>query len=190
MNSGTHSIAGLLAGVILSAGGHMEPTQTLVLAAAGAFGALLPDIDLPVSTIGRRLRLVSIPFGLIFRHRGFTHSLAALALVTLVAMHYGGLYGVALALGYATHLLADMLTRSGVQLFWPLARPVHALPRRFRLTTGGDAEESIGLALLIALLVVFWFSAPETFRRDFGDFVAHIMDCDSLMPPGSTGVCL
>ncbi|WP_427925738.1 metal-dependent hydrolase [Shewanella algae] len=39
------------------------------------FGSLLPDLDHPSSTIGKRVLFVSVPLAGLFGHRQFTHSI-------------------------------------------------------------------------------------------------------------------
>jgi membrane-bound metal-dependent hydrolase YbcI (DUF457 family) len=62
-------------------------------------------------------------------HRGFGHSLLSLVLFTIVALLISNLfadqglavlYAVALAAGYLSHLLLDLVTYEGVPWFWPL----------------------------------------------------------------------
>lgn len=50
---------------------HMIPGALLT--------SLLPDIDHPRSLLGQRLRWISVPIARAFGHRGFTHSLLAVA---------------------------------------------------------------------------------------------------------------
>ncbi|UDG80699.1 Inner membrane protein YdjM [Candidatus Hartigia pinicola] len=90
-------------------------------------GALLPDIDHPFSTLGRLLRILSLPISKICGHRGFTHSLVAWLMLLIFC--YQWLPNIwlipndltqAFLLGYISHLIADMLTLTGVPLLWPL----------------------------------------------------------------------
>ncbi|AIA71218.1 metal-dependent hydrolase [Pectobacterium atrosepticum] len=88
--------------------------------------ALLPDIDHPKSVLGQRLKWLSAPIARLFGHRGFTHSLLAIVAgiffiqtrlppdwpIPTDAYH-------AMIVGYLSHILADMLTPSGVPLLWP-----------------------------------------------------------------------
>ncbi|MBA0166299.1 metal-dependent hydrolase [Pectobacterium sp. CFBP8739] len=88
--------------------------------------ALLPDIDHPKSVLGQRMKWLSAPIARLFGHRGFTHSLLAIAAgiffiqtrlppdwpIPTDAYH-------AMIVGYLSHILADMLTPSGVPLLWP-----------------------------------------------------------------------
>lgn len=84
---------------------------------AALLTSLLPDIDHPKSVLGQRLRWLAIPIARAFGHRGFTHSLLAIAggmalfqldvprswPIPADALH-------AMIIGYFSHLLADMLT--------------------------------------------------------------------------------
>jgi membrane-bound metal-dependent hydrolase YbcI (DUF457 family) len=80
-----------------------------------------------------------------------------LALAGAAAMAWTG-YGLVLvplaaALGCATHLAGDALTRCGVPLLWPVTmREFHATPRPLWFTTGKAAERWIVTPLLLAAL--------------------------------------
>lgn len=89
-------------------------------ARAGLVAALVPDVDL--------LFPPAWPFPLV--HRGLTHTpLAGAALVG--ALHAAGARrGVVAgaALGYASHLVVDTFTRSGVPWAYPLSRATVGIP--------------------------------------------------------------
>lgn len=122
------AVASCLAGAALGA----VPASPFAIVAAAA-GGVLPDIDEPRSWLGRRLPFLSYPINALFGHRGATHSLIAVialaAALSLVAellgpLGQGAWYHAALPflVGYASHLLGDLLTPSGVPLFWPSSR--------------------------------------------------------------------
>jgi membrane-bound metal-dependent hydrolase YbcI (DUF457 family) len=136
---------------------HYEIPAVLVTAAT----SVLPDADHPKSWIGHQLGSVSEDLNRLFGHRSFLHSLLALALITAVlglplwwlVSHPAPM--VAVGVGYGSHLLADMMTLSGVQLFWP-SRAIAVFPGRddYRVVTGGNSERAfVALALLFALLL-------------------------------------
>jgi inner membrane protein len=161
----------------------LNPETLLPLATAATLGALLPDLDAKESKI-KSLQWQGVrPFaplsGLVYEtlgHRGPLHSLGGLMITGALAigggwlmaglwphMLWGGsageglLRGVALTLGYASHLAADACTRSGIQLlyiphFHPDRRRYHLLPQGWRFTTGSSAEE----ALLAVLALLAW----------------------------------
>ena len=118
--------------------------------ALAATGSLLPDIDHPQSWVGRRLRLLSRIIAAVFGHRGITHSAVAVVGVIALLAHFGGQRaGVsAVAIGYLSHLAADMLTPRGLRLAWPLRR-VWSVPI---CRTGSAMEPLIVMTLVCATL--------------------------------------
>ena len=144
-----HPLGGLPAGPFLCAG-------------AAILGALLPDIDGQDSTIRGELGLAGGCLAGLLRllrvkHRGLTHFGLTGLLVCLAGAWLGQQsgypdLGLALGLGYLSHLLADALTLSGAPLLWPLPGRIHLLPRPFRVRTGGPSERLIFLLVGAALL--------------------------------------
>jgi inner membrane protein len=118
-------------------------------------GSLLPDIDHPASWVGRRTRPVSTAIARVFGHRGMTHSAFAVAGLTALLLHYDYRRGpvAALAVGYLSHLAADLLTPRGLRLAWPL-RGTWCVPL---VRTGSAAENLLVLALIGA--TAWWFAS-------------------------------
>lgn len=112
------------------------------------FGAALPDIDHPESTVGRRAKWLSHPIRLIFGHRGITHSAVAVAGMMWLAIAQNNVWLSWLALGYLLHLFGDYLTDSGIPLLYPFSRARH----RFLITgsTNGASEPIIVSLIVIA----------------------------------------
>jgi membrane-bound metal-dependent hydrolase YbcI (DUF457 family) len=144
-----------------------------LLAGIAAFGALLPDLDASESKIKHLplggIRPFALPAALLHRalgHRSLLHSLLGLGLASVLlavplAVWLGWQAGLALVLGYASHLLLDACTRSGIPLLFPDTRRVHLLPKGLRLVTGSLAEEVL-FALLAdgaLLLLLLQFAA-------------------------------
>jgi hypothetical protein len=75
-----------------------------------------------------------------------------------LALGWGWEYGVALLLGYGSHLALDAMTRHGIPLLpargrngrWGFGRRSHLLPRPLLFVTGSDAE-NVFQALLFGL---------------------------------------
>ena len=133
--------------------------RDLPAAGAAVLGSLLPDIDSPHSVLGRLVPGLSAALER-WRHRTVTHSLLALASLSLLSLPLGwtvpSAYA-ALLLGYASHLLADCATVSGVMLFWPIPRAcVLPASARYRIEVGSLAES----ALLVVLLVLLALTLP------------------------------
>lgn len=164
MNATTHAIFGVgaLAGTALLAGVD-PPLWAYPVAVAAAW---LPDVDNPRSTLGNglsrgknsvwnavtrppswALRTTSFFLVRTVGHRTLTHSLAGLALflvpIWLLFGEFPDLF-LALAAGYASHLLADAMNTPGVPLLWPLEWRFRLLPGGIR--SGGLAETIVALA--------------------------------------------
>ncbi|MDQ3812798.1 MAG: metal-dependent hydrolase [Armatimonadota bacterium] len=146
------------------------------LATIAALGALLPDLDASNSKIkhlkllGTRFKPFLLPSYIIHRsdrHRGLLHSLLGLSMVAGVAVPpiwWAGWAGwapvVALLLGYASHLLADAATKTGIAFLFPSRKRFHALPVGLRVTTDSQAEEVLfALAVAVVFLLLLRYSA-------------------------------
>jgi inner membrane protein len=129
-----------------------QPHADLAGVILAVIGALLPDIDHPQSWVGRRTRPLSSALAATLGHRGITHS--AFAVIGLAALLLCGGYRrmtvAALAVGYLSHLAADMLTPRGLRLLWP-SRRTWALP----LCRTGSPAEGLIVALLSGL-ILWW----------------------------------
>lgn len=142
----SHIIVGTATWTWLASRFGLPPLDPLALGMA-ALGSLAPDIDHPKSTLGSRLKPISVPISVIFGHRGITHSLLAVggcAWVLLESGVYTGLTAPFLV-GYMMHLAGDMLSPSGLPLLYPLKRRrTFALPI---LKTGGFSEQIVVVLL-------------------------------------------
>ena len=103
-----------------------------------SFGSLMPDIDHPQSVLGRYVK----PLGRYLSHRGFTHSLIgfmSFSVLLLAPVYYFEInikYSYFFMVGYASHLIADMMNVSGIPLFWPDLQRIRIL----RISTGKLGE--------------------------------------------------
>jgi len=163
----THLAGGAAALWLLVPIPHVLTMQTYGLAVVCAgWGALLPDLDSRSS----RLREVSIygvyPFVILSQivrassaHRGILHSLLGLGFITVcialpLGLLFNGIAGVALLLGYGSHLVLDCCTPHGLRLMWPKEDRYFVLPKGARITTGSDLEQVVFVPLLCAILVL------------------------------------
>lgn len=147
----THVMGGVAAGLGMAV---LTPQDPILVTAAAAGGALIPDICHTGSTIGKKLPLLSKVISLIFGHRTFTHSLAFLCLAAWTV--YGWLpihesIADGIIAGMASHLLLDALTKNGIKLFWPLPAKIRA---PITVRTGGAAEQIYFLAF--TALALYW----------------------------------
>lgn len=165
MTWSTHLMAGLNALWLLELFPGLAFENAGLLAGAAALGALLPDLDASESKI-KHLSLAGIkPFFLPsqaiynhYGHRSFLHSVAGLALVGIASAALSVVTGrgaaLALCLGYASHLMADAMTKSGIPFLYPRRKRFHLLSKRLRVTTGSLAEEFIFVLLSITALAL------------------------------------
>lgn len=72
-------------------------------------GSLFPDSDHRHAPAGKLL-----PLWLVFRHRGFTHTIWGVILFALPIFTYSRACGISFVIGYLSHLLLDSITPSGV----------------------------------------------------------------------------
>jgi inner membrane protein len=150
MMAGSHVAVGAVAWIW--AAPHLGlPAFEPVSLALAVGGALLPDMDHPRSWVGRRARMISRPLAAMFGHRGFTHSILAVALCAYLLARQGWHRQIVdpLVVGYLSHLAADLITSSGLRLAWPLQQRF-AIP----ICKTGSALER-----LIVLVLVVWCGA-------------------------------
>lgn len=165
----SHMAVGTASAAVVSEAAGLPAAPAAALCAAGWLGSLLPDVDEAGSTI-RRMFLVGAllwPFSRLLdrlEHRGPTHTLAAtLVAATLAALAAAVLApplaapaAAGMAVGYASHLVCDGCTYSGVPVLAPWSRRrLHALPSFLRFPTG-SWRESVVVVLLLALLVLLF----------------------------------
>ncbi|MGB9887630.1 MAG: metal-dependent hydrolase [Moorellales bacterium] len=155
----THAVAGAALGAAVGALGGPEAQAAAIL--VGALSALLPDVDHPGSKAGRWLWPVAVWLEWGFGHRDSpTHTLLFAALcgaaLGLLAWPFAGAIGLAAgALGGASHLLLDALTKSGVAPFRPFSVRHFAGP----FTTGGLGEWLVLLPCVLVILMAIGANA-------------------------------
>ena len=181
MNGHTHALFGV-ATVTLANSIHPfiaphlwqdVPTGATLALSAGIIGALLPDIDANESSIKHEMGLAGsvISGGLhLFgvKHRGMTHTGLAAAVIWLAAAIIGKHFdfpdiGLAFGLGYASHLIADGMTLTGIPLLTPFYRKnIHLLPKPLRVRTGSAVESLVFLLVALGLAGLL----PKTFAPE------------------------
>ncbi|AMG62416.1 metal-dependent hydrolase [Staphylococcus lugdunensis] len=166
MTGKTHASCGLLVGAWTTQYYQTDIFTTVTVMWLATMASLLPDICHMRSKIGRRLKLISFIIRLLFGHRTFTHSLIFVFLIAsaLVLIHSPLYYLVSIIGGLLSHVILDMLTPRGVQLFYPLPQNIH-----FPITvkTGGWMDLSLATALTVG-------AAYTLFQPAFEDFLFYI----------------
>jgi inner membrane protein len=96
------------------------------------------------------LYLTYIVLAFVGPHRGFTHSLAGFMFFTLILFTSNKTIILPAIIGYSTHLVADLLTPSGVPLLYPYNKSFK-IPL---VRTGSLLDISIGLTFTFIFVVV------------------------------------
>ena len=149
---------------------YFEWISSFILILIGSLAGLLPDLDASESK-AKHLSIKGIeplaPLAIIgntlFKHRGFLHSLLIVIILTtggwflIQYLELEIIYLIVGICGYLSHILADMLTKSGVKIFWPVKKDIRLLPKKIALKTGGHFEEVIFVSALlgVALFCVY-----------------------------------
>ncbi len=161
----SHLMGGLASITILPFA--LDSTSFVLACIFAVLGSLLPDLDAQQSKLSNSqirgiapLKVASLLLNKRLGHRGAFHSVLALLLVAVVlglplALFLDPFACVGLVLGFASHLLLDACTRSGVPLWWPDTTRVHLLPRALRVTTGSLAEDAVFVLLAMPVALSF-----------------------------------
>ncbi len=141
----THLALGFLIGIV-SLKFLSISSAVLFLVLVTIFSSL-PDIDHPKSKIGRKLFFLSLPINMVFKHRGFFHSIFPPAVLFFVFFYFNlNLLAFSVFIGYTAHLIGDALTREGINFLHPIANFRIQGP----LLTGGKLEAVIFVLIMVA----------------------------------------
>ncbi len=160
----THALFALALVIIPTAylsGAPVGPFIIIVVIAA----SLLPDIDHPSSMIGRAIKPVSLIIHETVGHRSLTHSIVAIAGLTIVVSAIVFKYDLRIiyiytfVLGYASHILADMLNTTGVELLYPDKKRYSILHKR-GIRVGSPGETILSLFLLGGIIFSIFIQSP------------------------------
>lgn len=165
MRGPTHALAGATTASLFIAFEIPHQYPLLILSGIAAFAALVPDLDGSESTIEnirvfgvRPLKFLGFIVDKLFKHRGFLHSLLALALLSFILLGFFSRLPkevvIAVLLGYFSHLVTDGLTPQGIPWLYPLEFRGTLLPKILCITTG-SLGEGIFFVFLVLLYVIF-----------------------------------
>lgn len=165
MRGPTHALAGAGTAAIFLAIPGLQSTPLLLLSLIGAFAALVPDLDNSESTLENLrvggIRIFKGPAFIIdkmFKHRGYLHSLLALALLAFVLLGFFPILPkdvvIVILLGYLSHIALDSLTPIGIPWLYPLDHNFRLLPKILCITTGSLGEMAF-FVLLVVLYAIF-----------------------------------
>jgi len=168
MNGKTHKIGGVCAGIIATSMLIEAPysfDKILiggVLIGGSIIGSLMPDIDLPSSTVGKKVKPLSYLIHQIFGHRGITHTPILHIICSIFLLLLGGsLTGIirliylgfvmGLFVGGISHIILDSMTVKGLPLFYPFTKKKYRIAN---FTTGQDEFIVQVITVGVTLLVV------------------------------------
>lgn len=123
-------------------------------------GSLFPDIDMKGSYISKKFPLLYKVFGKNFRHRSFTHSLLSLILLNYILeifIHYTLDNIVFLCvscgfmIGYVSHICFDLITKEGIEIFYPLSINFSILPIKTSSKTEKIFAKALGFVIVFLL---------------------------------------
>jgi inner membrane protein len=123
-------------------------------------GSSLPDIDCPNSFLGRIFSGVSSWINSKYGHRTITHSILCALVISGLAIAYekyflkNNYYSMIFSICYFSHIILDVATIQGVQIFYPFSKSNYVIfiNRRFRLKSGDRKHEIILGFITITLL--------------------------------------
>jgi inner membrane protein len=117
------------------------------------FMTLFVDIDEPDSTIGKFLWIIAKPIKIILGHRGLFHSFILPAILFLWSYFFQMTeIGIAIFVGYSSHLVMDMITPHGIYPLYPLSWRIRG---PIRVGSAGEyfLRVLLATAIFITLLV-------------------------------------
>lgn len=174
MNGTCHKIAGITASVIIVDIILPEISLPVVATAVagGTVGSLFPDIDEPNSIVGKKVKLLSKGIKTIFGHRGIVHT-PIFAFLLSILMYFGlsyiayylpteyieylKLFHLTFTVGYASHIILDMLTPFGIMVFYPFTK------YRFHLIALKGKHRDLFVSTICLIILVLYFSTKYGF---------------------------
>ncbi|MDQ6422657.1 metal-dependent hydrolase [Paenibacillus sp. LHD-117] len=163
MNGKVHTLAGVVAaeGAIITFHQPAFSVVTFLALLGGFILGVAADLDDSDATLAQQqpFRFFSLIFERLpfVHHRGITHSFLAVALLYLLFDTILGLPDAlmwAFMAAYVSHILLDMLTADGVELFWPFRFRLKLLPSIIAVSS--DERSIVQMLFRVLLSVVFY----------------------------------
>ena len=145
------------------------PVNNIIILAATAIGASLPDIDEYNSSASKKS---VINFSLFLRHRGITHSFLGWAIFSgglyylmskfipirinnLTSQNYWSALWFGLVIGYFLHLIQDSFSKQGVEWLAPFYKKKKKSP--FHYKVGGCFENFLTIMSYLAVITITFY---------------------------------
>lgn len=130
----------------------------LPLLIVGTVAGLLPDMDASESKIHHASKGFTRVGSLMFTHRGVTHTMWAALFFTLLSFllfNFHPMVPLIVFSGYMSHLLLDMLNKSGVRILLPMKKKFRLVPRWMGFKVGGSLDFVLMYVSIIGILAFF-----------------------------------
>ncbi len=122
----------------------------LVFIFAALLFSIFPDIDEKRSKIGKKYKFASRIINFLFGHRGFFHSIYIPLILYFIFYSISVEIGIAVLVGYFSHLFIDAMTRQGIRPLYPIInRKINGF-----IKTNSLSEKI--LFLIIVLLILYF----------------------------------
>ena len=146
----THLVFGFLIGLLSL--NYLNIPNVYVFLILVCVSAVIADIDNSNSKIGRKIKTVSWTIEKLFGHRNLFHSIFPLITIFIIFFFLlkWNVVGMAILLGYGSHIFIDAFTYMGIGLFHPIYN------KRISgfIKTGGIVEYLIFFLILIADIAI------------------------------------
>jgi len=143
----THIAFSVLIYLIITKTGSFAMASPYWFLAVMLLFTALPDIDTIDSKISREIKILSRVITFLTKHRGMMHSLFPPFILFFVINTFSAEFAFAAAIGYLSHLAADMLTKQGIMFLYPFSKArIHWFIR-----TGGLVEKVFFIAVLCGI---------------------------------------
>ena len=98
----------------------LDINNKLLFILIATFFSIFPDIDERKSKIGKKYKFASRIINILFGHRGFFHSIYIPLILYFIFYSISVEIGIAVLVGYFSHLLMDAMTRHGIRPLYPI----------------------------------------------------------------------
>lgn len=147
----------------------IDPVNNIIILAATAIGASLPDIDEYNSSASKKS---VINFSLFLKHRGITHSFLGWAIFSgglyylmnkfitihinnLTSQNYWSALWFGLVIGYFLHLVEDSFSKQGVEWLAPFYKKKRKSPIHYKV--GGCFENFLTMMSYLAVIMMTFY---------------------------------
>ncbi len=146
----THAAVGIFVALIFINSFNLE--HPFLFFSIVFMSALLPDMDIPNSKIGNKIKPISWFLNFMFGHRKLFHSLFfSFLFFILLILLFENYIGAAFFLGYSVHIIVDGATVMGIKPFYPLS----SFKINGPLRSGGLMDYLVFFIVVLGIIILF-----------------------------------